>query len=126
MPDLGNRANVNGPQPIAQRKQPPAAMLETAERVLRLLAAGKGAELAELALPEEQKYVAEMAEKAASGKYNKHEIIATARVNEQYFVKARLSGERPFTVQFRLGQKDGRWMIWEANNLTGRRSGWTQ
>jgi hypothetical protein len=51
MPDLGERANVMGPQPIMRRKAPSPAMLAEAGHVLDLIAAGKHAELAALAMP---------------------------------------------------------------------------
>jgi len=62
------------------------------------------------------------------GNYDRHEIIATARVNHHHYVKARLLGARaePFTVQFRLGEHEGDWRVWEAMNLTGRRGAWTR
>jgi hypothetical protein len=123
MPDLGERANVMGPQPIMRRKAVPPAMLAEAGHVLDLLAAGKHAELAALAMPQAASDVAEIGAAVPAGSFDHHEIIATARVKDHHFVKARLRGPRadPFTVMFRLGEHDGRWMIWDATNLTGRR-----
>jgi hypothetical protein len=35
-------------------------------------------------------------------------------------------GAEPCTIQFRLGQRDGKWLLWEVINLTGRRAAWTR
>ena len=80
-------------------------------------------ELAALAMPQSESDVADIAAAVHPGTYDHHEILATARVKDHHFVKARLRGPRadPFTVIFRLGEHDGRWMIWDAINLTGRR-----
>ena len=123
MPDLGERANVMGPQPILQRKSVPPAMLDTANHVLELMAAGQSAELAALAMPQAVSYVAELGTAVRPETYDHHEIIATARVKDHHFVKACLLGSRadPFTLIFRLGEHDGRWMIWDVINLKGRR-----
>jgi len=128
MPDLGERGNVMGPQPIAARKPVPPAMLEAADRVLKLLAEGKQAELAAMATGSGAREIAEVAAAVKPGLYDSHEIIATARVNSHHYVKARLSGAKTgaFTVQFRLGEHEGRWVIWDAMNLTGRRGAWTR
>lgn len=123
MPDLGERANVMGPQPIMRRTPVPCAMITAAERVLELLATCKPVELTALAMPQSASNVGEIAAAVHPGTYDHHEIIATARVKDHHFVKARLRGPRaaPFTVMFRLGEHDGQWMIWDAINLTGRR-----
>lgn len=128
MADLGDRVNVMGPQPIAQPTPVPIAMREAAERVLTLLAAGDAAGLAAMAAPPGIQEIAEVAAAVRPGVYDRHEIIATARVNHHHYVKARLLGSRaePFTVQFRLGEHEGDWRVWEAMNLTGRRGAWTR
>ena len=127
MPDLGERGNVMGPQPIAGRNAPPAAMLAAAERVLALLADGEAAELARLATGAGAREIAEVAAAIRPGAYNNRAIIATARVNAHHYVKAKLIGPaaEPLTVQFRLGERGGEWLIWEAVNLTGR-TAWTR
>ena len=123
MPDLGERANVMGPQPIMRRTPIPSAMITAAEHVLELLATCKPVELAALAMPQSESDVAEIAGAVHPGTYDHHEILATARVKDHHFVRARLCGPRadPFTVMFRLGEHDGRWMIWDVINLMGRR-----
>ena len=123
MPDLGERANVMGPQPIMRRTPVPSAMIAAVERVLELLATCKPVELAALAMPQSGSNVAEIAAAVHPGTYDHHEIIATARVKDHHFVKARLCSPRaaPFTVMFRLGEHNGCWRIWDAINLTGRR-----
>ncbi len=128
MPELGNRANVMGPQPIAHRKPTPPAVKEAAEHVLKLLAEGARAELEALAMPAALSAVAALGAAAHAGAYDKRETIAIARINQHYYLKASLTGTnvQPLIVQIRLGERDGRWMIWEANNLTGCRSGWSR
>lgn len=128
MPELGNRANVMGPQPIAERKPPPAEMLAAAERMLKLLAEGDQSGLEAMAAPNTLGELSQLAQSSRPGMYDKREIIAQARVNSHYYVKARLSGAsvEPFLLQVRLGERDGRWLIWEAKNLSGRRSAWTK
>jgi hypothetical protein len=128
MADLGERVNVMGPQPIAQRSEIPAAMIESARRVLELIAAGDTAGLAALAAPSGAAELAAVAGAARVGAYDRHEIIATARVNFHHYVKARLHGPRTeaFTLQMRLGEYEGEWRVWEAMNLSGRRGAWAR
>jgi hypothetical protein len=128
MPELGNRANVMGPQPIAARKPVEPEMTAAVARVMDLVASGKSAELEAMALPKARESVADLARSARPGAYNKNEVLAHARVNAQYFVKCRLSGANiePFLFQMRVGEHEGRWTIWEVKNLTGRRSAWTK
>ena len=106
MADLGERVNVMGPQPISARTVIPPAMIEAAQRVLALIAAGDGAGLAAMATPSGAAELAAVAAAAPAGAYDRHEIIGTARVNNHHFVKARLHGPRAeaFTVQFRLAR----------------------
>jgi hypothetical protein len=128
MSNLGERVNVMGPQPIFPRFVIPLAMFAAAERVLSLLAAGDAVGLAELATPSGAAQLAAIAAAVRPGAYDRHEVIATARVNFHHYVKARLHGPRsePFTVQFRLGEQAGEWRVWEAMNLTGRRGAWAR
>jgi hypothetical protein len=94
---------------------------------MELLAAGKRGELAALAMPQAAGEIAETAAAIGAG-YDRHEVVASARQNNHYYVKARLHGKsrEPFTVQFRLGWYEGRWMLWEMVNLSGRRGAWTR
>src|SRR5258708_39626141 len=119
MPDLGERANVMGPQPIMRRTPVPSAMVTAAERVLELLATCKPMELAALAMPQSESNVADIAAAVHPGTSDHHEILATARVKDHHFVKARLPGPRadPFTVIFRLGDPGVRLLILNAINL---------
>ena len=116
-----------GPQPIARPRPFPSEMFGAAAAVMELLAAGKRAELAALTMPQAEGEIAETAA-AVGGGYDRHEIIASARQNEHYYVKARLHGRsrEPFTVQFRLGRHQDRWMLWEMANLSGWRAAWTR
>jgi hypothetical protein len=128
MSELGDRVNVMGPQPIAKRSVIPCAMIEGAQRVMELIAAGDVVGLAAMAAPAGASQLAAVAAAARPGAYERREIIATARVNYHHHVKARLYGPRvePFTVQFRLGEFEGEWRVWEATNLTGRRGAWSR
>jgi len=126
MPDLGTRGNVMGPQPIGRRNEVPLAMIAAAHEVLKLIAAGKWDALAALAMPACACEIAEFAAAVRQGVCDGHEIIATARINQHYYVKACLTGARPLTLQFRLGEHEGRWMVWEMMDLTGRRGAWTR
>jgi hypothetical protein len=128
MPDLGNRASAIGPQPIAQRFIVPPAMLAAADHILRLLAEGRRSELEALAAPRAAAELRDLIDAIASGAYRSHQILAHAKVNNHYYVKARLFGESaaPFTLQLRLGEHEGRWVIWEAYNLAGGRTAWTR
>ena len=128
MPDLGNRSIVMGPQPIAKRFVVPPAMLAAADRMLELLAEGRRAELEALVVEKATGDLHDLMDAIAPGAYTNHEIIAHAKANNHYYVKARLFGARaaPFTLQLRLGEHEGRWAIWEAVNLSGGRTAWTR
>jgi len=128
MPDLGNRASAIGPQPIAERFIVPHAMLAAAGHILQLLASDRRAELEALVIPRAAAELRGLIDAIASGAYQRHKIIAHAKVNHHYYVKARLFGESaaPFTLQLRLGEHEGRWVIWEAYNLAGGRTAWTR
>jgi hypothetical protein len=128
MPDLGDRANVMGPQPIGKRHALPPAMIAAAEQILDLLAAGKRAELEAFAAPKGISELRELIEAVAPGVFDRHEILGHAKVNNHYYVKARLYGRAvaPFTFQMRLGEHQARWAIWEAVNLNGGRTAWTR
>lgn len=128
MPDLGNRSSVMGPQPIAKRFVVPPAMLAAADHILDLLAQGRRAELEALATAKATDELRDLMDAIAPGVYERHEIIAHAKANKHYYVKARLFGARaaPFTLQLRLGEHEERWCIWEAVNLAGGRTAWTR
>jgi len=128
MPDLGNRSNVLGPQAIGSRISIPQAVLESANHIMDLLARGQCAALQALAMPQAASEVAALAAEIAPGNYDSHEIIGTAHNIRHWYFKARLSGpgREPATFQIRLGQDQSRWMIWEAVNLSGKRSAWTK
>ncbi|HXR23817.1 MAG TPA: hypothetical protein VN742_00555, partial [Candidatus Binataceae bacterium] len=101
MSDLGDRMNVMGPQPIIKRFVIPPPMIAAAERVLTLMAAGDAAGVAALAVPSHEAELTAVAAAVTPGVYDRHQIIATARVNFHHYVKARLHGPRaePFTLQ---------------------------
>jgi hypothetical protein len=128
MPDLGDRYCALGPQPIAERFVVPPAMLAAANHILELFAEGRRAELQGLVAPKATGELGDLIDAIAPGAYARHEIIAHAKANDHYYVKARLFGPRaaPFTLQLRLGEHEGRWIIWEAVNLAGGRTAWTR
>jgi len=128
MPDLGDRSSVMGPQPIAKRFVVPPAMLAAADHILDLLAQDRRAELETLVVAKAAGELRELMDAIALSVYESHKIIAHAKAANHYFVKARLHGARvtPFTLQLRLGEHEGRWVIWEAVNLAGGRTAWTR
>jgi hypothetical protein len=128
MPDLGDRSSALGPQPIAKPFVTPPAMLAAADHILELLARGGRAELETLVVAKAAGALRELMNAIAPGTYETHKIIAHAKAANHYFLKARLFSARtaPFTLQFRLGQREGRWVIWEALNLTAGRTAWTR
>ena len=129
MPELGNRANVMGPQPIADRRAMPPAMIEAGVALFDLLAKGRLDEVDALAVPEALTEVRRVTDalRSRSG-VNEPRIISYARSNDHYYVKGKLlaPGAEPFIAQFRIGPIDDRWMIWEAYNLSGGRTGWSR
>jgi hypothetical protein len=128
MADLGIRGNVMGPQPIAQRQPLPPAMFEAAEHVIAMFERGDVQGLAAISVPAVASEVRTIASSISPGHYTRHEIVAVARVIHHYYLKVRMFGDavEPFSIQFRLGHKDGQWLIWEIINLTGRRAAWTR
>ena len=128
MPDLGERRNVMGPQPIAAIVEPPAEMFAAAERLLNGLMRGDHASVEAMTPPHVRDEMKQIADAIAPGKYDKFEIVGRARVSRHYFLKVRLTGTNaePFKFQFRLGETDGKWTVREALNLTGRRSAWSR
>lgn len=128
MPDLGERGNVTGPQPIAQIVEPPAAMLAAAKSLLNALMRGDRAGVEAMTAEQAREDMGRIANEIKPGKYDTFQLIGRGRISRHYFLKARLTGtDAPrFTIQFRLGEDDGKWTVREALNLTGRRSGWTK
>ena len=128
MPDLGERGNVMGPQPIAQIVEPPAEMFAAAERLLNALIRGDHASVEAMTPAHVRDEMMLVAKAIPANRYDKFEIIGRARVSKHYFLKAQLIGTdvEPFKFQFRLGETDGKWTVREALNLTGRRSAWSR
>jgi hypothetical protein len=128
MPDMGFRDNVMGPQPIAHRKTIPEDVLDAVTHILDLLAGGKGVEVSALAVDSARDEVASLAAVIKPGIYSEKNIVATARTNDHYWIKAKLTGPdaKPFTLQLRIGASGDRLMIWEATNLSDVRSGFTK
>jgi hypothetical protein len=128
MPDLGRRGNVMGPQPIGKIVEPPAQMLAAAEELIEALIAGKRNIVEAMTDAQALAEVGQIVAATAPGAYESFEFIGRARVAKHYFLKVRLSGRSasPKTLQFRLGEQDGRWTVREASDLSGRRSAWTR
>jgi hypothetical protein len=128
MPDMGFRDNVMGPQPIAKRTPVPQSLLDTVARILDLVIDGKGAELVRTTVDTAKAETAELAAAIKPGSYRDKAVVAIARTNEHYWIKARLTGPdaKPFTFQFRLGPDGDGWIIWQATNLSDSRSAWTR
>ena len=128
MPDLGNRANVMGPQPLGPIKQPPPEMMAAMDRFLAVLMAGNRDEALAMTDERARDRVAQIAGAIQAGVYKQTRILGRARVAEHYFVKARLSGSKgeSLTLQFRIGPVGGRWTVREAADLTDVRSAWTK
>lgn len=128
MPDLGNRANVMGPQPLGPIKQPAPEMMAAIDRFLAVLMAGSSDEALAMTDERARDRVAQIAGAIKPGVYKRKHILGRARVAEHYFVKARLSGSKgeSLTLQFRIGPEGGRWTVREAADLTDVRSAWTK
>ena len=128
MPDLGNRANVMGPQPIGPVKQPSPDMMKAIDRFLLALMAGRKDQALAMTGENARDSVSEIAEALKSRGYAKQHILGKARVGEHYFVKARLSGTNgdSFMLQFRIGPEGSNWSVREAANLSDVRSAWTK
>ncbi|HXW83862.1 MAG TPA: hypothetical protein VEJ86_05625 [Candidatus Binataceae bacterium] len=128
MPDLGNRANVNGPQPIGKVVEPPADLYDTGRRFLERLMKGDKPGALAMAADDARDDVAAAADSLGPNSYSEMEFFGRARVVKHWWLKARLTkgGGAPAIVQFRLGTgANGEWMVYEMMNLTGVRSGWS-
>ncbi|HLI81484.1 MAG TPA: hypothetical protein VKV03_15955 [Candidatus Binataceae bacterium] len=128
MPDMGYKDNVMGPQPIAPRKSIPESLLATVRHILDLLADGKGADASSMAVDSAKDELSQLAASVKAGVYNDKRIVGTARTNDHFWIKAKLSGPdaKPLTIQFRMSADGDRWLIWEASNLSDARSAWTK
>jgi len=128
MPDLGNRANVMGPQPIGPVKQPSPEMMAAIDRFLAALMSGQSDDALAMASDDVRGKVSEIAAAIKGRGYGEKHILGKARVGEHYFVKARLSGSKgdPFMLQFRIGPDGSRWIVKEVANLSDVRSAWTK
>ena len=128
MPDLGERGNVMGPQPIGKIVEPPAAMMAAAKRLLTALSKEIARTPKRSRIESRAKRSLESPMSSRAGRYDNFELIGRARVAKHYFLKARITGRdaTPVTLQFRLGEEDGKWQVREIWDLTGRRSGWSK
>ncbi|MGO9455168.1 MAG: hypothetical protein ACLQDV_29595 [Candidatus Binataceae bacterium] len=128
MPDLGNRANVMGPQPLGPIRKPDPVMMDAIDRLLSALMAGRHDEVLAMTAEGARDQMTLLAHAIKPGAYDKKEIVGKARIVEHYFVKARLTGPKapPFTLQFRIGAQNAKWTVREVTNLTDMRSAWTK
>jgi hypothetical protein len=103
-------------------------MLAAAKSLLNTLMRGDRAGVEAMTAEQAREDMGRIANEIKPGKYDKFELIGRGRISRHYFLKARLTGTDapPFTIQFRLGEDDGKWTVREALNLTERRSGWTK
>ena len=109
----------------------PPEMLAAVDRFLESLAKADAAALREMAVESAKDEVANLAASVKPGAYNDRRVLATARTNLHYWVKAKLTGAetKPFVIQLRLGEEEpesGRWLVWQTMNLTNARSAWTK
>ena len=128
MPDIGNRANVNGPQPIGKVIEPPEDLYPAARHLVDLLMKGDKTALAALSAEDAREDVAAVADSLKGKAYTEIEFYGRARVVKHWWLKVRLEGAKLPTasLQFRLGPDDsGAWIVREMMNLTGVRSGWS-
>jgi len=128
MPDMGYRDNVMGPQPIAARKAVPESLLNAVHRILDLIADGKGGDASSMAEDSAKDELAQIAVAVKAGVYNDKSIVGTARTNDHYWIKTKLTGPdaKPLTIQFRMGPNGDSWLIWQVTNLSDARSAWTR
>ena len=121
MPDLGERGNVMGPQPIAAVVEPPAAMFAAAGTSADRDDARRRASAEAMTHGAGARRRSRRSRKRFSrAAYDKFEIIGRARVVEALFFEgaADRRGREPFKFQFRLGETGGKWTVREALNLT--------
>jgi hypothetical protein len=128
MPDLGNRANVMGPQPIGPIKQPEAEMMAAIDRFLAALMAGKKEDALAMTLEQARDRVNQIADSVKPRGYDSSQILGKARVAEHYFVKAKLTGGKsaPYLIQFRMGPDGDKWTVREVADLSNVKSAWTK
>ncbi len=130
MPELGNRANVMGPQPIANIIEPPESMARSAEGLIRALMAGDRAQVDAATSDQARAQMAKIGDAIKPHAYDRFDIIGRARISKHWFIKARLFGAnaKPFTIQFRLAPEadNSEWTVRDAYNLTETRSAWSR
>ena len=80
MPDLGNRANVMGPQPIGPIKQPPPEMMAAIDRFLAILMAGNSDQALAMTDERARDRVAQIAGAIKPGVFKQMQVLGRARV----------------------------------------------
>ena len=108
MPDLGERGNVMGPQPIAAVVEPPAAMFAAAENLLNALMRGDHASVEAMTPAHVRDEMLQIAKEIPANRYDKFEIIGRARVAKHYFLKAHTDRRRRRAVQVSVSARRDR------------------
>ena len=116
-----------GPQPIAQRSPVPPAMTAAAEQVLKLIESGDRAGLEAMAFERARADAGALSTASHPGRMRAmRSSRRPARISTTTSRRRIIGpGAAPILLQIRLGEHEGRWVILEAKNLTGRRSAWT-
>ena len=122
MPDLGERGNVMGPQPIAPIVQPPAEMLAAAEHLLNALIRGDHASVEAMTPPHVRDEMMLVAKEIPPNKYDRFELIGRARVAKHYFLKAQLIGRQCRTVQVSVSARRDRRQVDRSRSVEPDRS----
>ena len=81
MPDLGERGNVMGPQPIAPIVEPPPEMFAAADRLLNALIRGDRATIEAMTPAHVRDEMMQVANAIPANKYDRFELIGRARVS---------------------------------------------
>src|SRR4029077_9851632 len=80
MPDLGERGNVMGPQPIGKIVEPPAAMLAAAGQLLAAMLRNDVAAAEAMTTHDARAEIAGIASAVKAGTYDKFELVGRGRV----------------------------------------------
>ena len=75
MPDLGERGNVMGPQPIGKIVEPPAAMLAAAGQLLAAILRNNLAAAEAMTTQDARAEIARITSEVKAGDYDKFELV---------------------------------------------------
>ena len=122
MPDLGERGNVMGPQPIASIVQPPAEMLAAAEHLLNALIRGDRATVEAMTPAHVRDEMMLVAKEIPPNKYDRFDLIGRARVAKHYFLKAQLDRRQCRTVHVSVSARRDRRQVDRSRSIEPDRS----